>query len=271
MAAVVGNFTGSNPGRWSLHGMTALVTGGTKGIGHAIVGELAGFGATVHTCGRSQEELDARLGEWKARGFNVTGSVCDLAIPQQRVQLIESVSSIFGGKLNILVNNAGIFIGRKTEEYTDEEVTKIMDTNFNSVYHLCQMAYPLLKTSGCGNIVFMGSVAGVVSLNIGSIYGASKGAMNHLAKDLACEWAKDNIRSNSIAPWFIRTPIFKNLKVSDEYRDAIENRAPLGRRIGEPEEVAALVAFLCMPASSYITGQVICIDGGMSVDAFRFP
>ncbi|KAL6195517.1 hypothetical protein ACLB2K_031136 [Fragaria x ananassa] len=133
---------------------------------------------------------------------------------------------------------------------------------------MCQLAHPLLKASGAGNIILLSSVAGVVSIGkVGSIYGATKGAMNQLAKNLACEWAKDNIRINSVAPWFIRTPLVEPLLSDEKFSEAVISRTPFGR-IGEPEEVSALVAFLCLPAASYITGQTICVDGGMTINGF---
>nr|XP_011459242.1 PREDICTED: tropinone reductase homolog At1g07440-like isoform X2 [Fragaria vesca subsp. vesca] len=216
--------------RWSLEGMTALVTGGTKGIGYAIVEELAGLGARVHTCSRNEAQLHECLSQWKKKGLHqVTGSVCDVVSKIHREELIHRVSSLFHGKLNIL---------------------------------------PLLKASSAGNIILLSSVAGVVSIGkVGSIYGATKGAMNQLAKNLACEWAKDNIRINSVAPWFIRTPLVEPLLSDEKFSEAVISRTPL-ERIGEPEEVSALVAFLCLPAASYITGQTICVDGGMTINGF---
>lgn len=198
---------------WSLKGMTALVTGGTKGIGYAIVEELAGFGATVHTCSRNDDELNECIHGWKMKGFQVSGSVCDVSSRAEREKLMEKVSSQFGGKLNALINNAGTNIWKPTVEYSAEELSTQVATNFESAYHLCQLAHPLLKVSGAGSIVFISSVAGVVALNVGSIYGATKGALNQLTKDLACEWAKDNIRSNSVAPWFIRTPLVDRVTI----------------------------------------------------------
>ncbi|CAL8999137.1 unnamed protein product [Prunus brigantina] len=231
--------------RWSLEGLTALVTGGTKGIGHAIVEELAGLGATIHTCARNEVDLNDCLSQWEKKGFQVTGSVCDVVSRTQREELINKVSSLFDGKLNILINNVGTTsIVKPTMEFTAEDYTFLMSTNLESAYHFCQLAHPLLKASGAGNIIFLSSVAGVVSVEVGSAYSATKGAMNQLAKNLACEWAKDNIRTNSVS---------------------------LGlRRPGEPEEVSALVAFLCLPAASYITGQTICVDGGMTVNGVLF-
>ncbi|XP_074268017.1 tropinone reductase homolog At5g06060-like [Silene latifolia] len=251
--------------RWSLHGMTALVTGGAKGIGHEIVEELARLGARVYTCDWNEAELNSCLQIWEAKGFQVSGSTFDVASHEQRESLMQIVSSEFDGKLNILVNNVGTNIMKRTEEFTPNEYTTIMITNLESAYHLCQLAHPLLKASGFGSIIMMSSVSGVVSVNIGSVYGATKAAMNQLAKTLACEWAKDNIRTNSIAPWFIRTPLTETVLSDKGFEESVKARTPLGR-IGEIDEVTPMVAFLCMPVSSYITGQTICIDGGFTVN-----
>ncbi|KAL3530797.1 hypothetical protein ACH5RR_010119 [Cinchona calisaya] len=255
--------------RWSLQGMTALVTGGTRGIGHAIVEELAGLGATVHTCARNEAELSRCLKSWEdgEESFRVTGSVCDVSSGPHREKLVDTVSSLFNGKLNILVNNVGTNIRKSIIDFTAEEFSTLVTTNFESVFHLCQLAYPLLKASGSGSIVFTSSVSGFVSLKSMSVQGATKGAINQLTKNLACEWAKDNIRSNAVAPWYIKTTMVEQVLSNKEYLEEVYDRTPL-RRLGDPAEVSSLVAFLCLPASSYITGQIICVDGGMSVNGF---
>ncbi|KAK4359280.1 hypothetical protein RND71_021509 [Anisodus tanguticus] len=253
-------------GIWSLaNGTTALVTGGTRGLGFAIVEELASLGADVYTCSRNKEDLDECLSKWITKGFKVSGSVCDLSSRVQRQKLMEMVSHEFNGKLNILVNNAGIAVAKEATETTAEDYSMIMGTNVEASYNLSQLAHPLLKASGNGSIVFLSSAAGIASVPSSSIYATSKGAINQLTKNLACEWAKDKIRVNAVAPWIIRTPLIISMNEEEMFKCLI-SRAPM-KRMGEPREVSATVAFLCLRASSYITGQIICVDGGMTVNA----
>ncbi|TYH36827.1 hypothetical protein ES332_D13G292500v1 [Gossypium tomentosum] len=257
--------------RWSLQGMTALVTGGTKGIGHAIVEELAGLGAVVHTCSRTETELNDCLLEWKGQGFRVTGSVCDVSNQAQRENLLSTVSSVFNGKLNILINNVGTNIGKMVTDYTAEDVSFLTSTNFESAYNISVLAHPLLKASAAARVVFISSIVGALPICTAPILGANKGAMNHLAKFLACDWAGDNIRVNVVAPAVIKTPLSQRFfEGNEEGLKTVISRTPLGR-LGEPKEVSALVAFLCLPAASYVTGQLIYVDGGMTVNGLCFP
>ncbi|CAA7017541.1 unnamed protein product [Microthlaspi erraticum] len=251
--------------RWSLQGMTALVTGGTKGIGEAVVEELAMLGAKIHTCARDETQLQERLREWQAKGYQVTTSVCDVSSRDQREKLMETVSSLFQGKLNILVNNAGTNIFKPTIEYTAEDFSFITATNLESGFHLSQLAHPLLKASGSGSIVFISSASGVVHMSVGSIYATTKCTFKTtfpyvlmLTKVV-----------NSVCPWFITTPLSNDCLNIEEFKKEAEHRTSVGR-IGEANEVSPLVVFLCLPSASYITGQTICVDGGATVNGFSF-
>ncbi|XP_054783242.1 tropinone reductase 1-like [Prosopis cineraria] len=143
-------------------------------------------------------------------------------------------------------------------------MSTIRGTNFESAYNLSQLAYPLLKASGCGSIVNISSTFGVKASPKVSIYAASKGAMNQVSKNLALEWAKDNIRVNVVAPGPVKTLLLEYFMNAAKGED-VNNKAPetpVKHRAGDPKEISAIVAFLCLPATSYITGQVIVADGG---------
>ncbi|KAK1257141.1 hypothetical protein QJS04_geneDACA024895 [Acorus gramineus] len=220
--------------------MTALVTGGARSIGHAIVEELVRLGS-VYTCDRDETALTESLRRWKALGHPVTASVCDVTSHAERERLMERVSATFGGKLNILVNNVGTILLRPVEDISDEEYNLIMATNLESGFHLSQLAHSLMRQSG-----------------------RATGALNQIAKNLAFEWAKDNIRVNCVAPGFVNTALAKQVKFSTLIFYGTYSKTPL-RRAGKAEEISSTVAFLCMPAASYITGQTIFADGGFSL------
>ncbi|KAL5204472.1 hypothetical protein ABZP36_009343 [Zizania latifolia] len=256
--------------RWTLAGATALVTGGSKGIGHAIVEELAGFGARVHTCARNAAELEACRLRWEEKNFRVTVSVCDVSVRADREKLMAAVEENFGGKLDILVNNAGQTMFKAATECTGEDFARLMATNLESSFHLSQLAHPLLLHAaaaaggGSRSVVHISSVAGSVGMPALAIYSMTKGGMNQLTRSLAAEWAHDGIRVNCVSPGGVKTDICKDERIDPELYKSEMARLPM-RRIAEPEEVAATVAFLCMPAASYITGQVICVDGGRTI------
>ncbi|KAL4606588.1 hypothetical protein ACB092_09G114300 [Castanea dentata] len=256
--------------RWSLKGVTALVTGGTKGIGYAIVEELAALGAAVHICSRNQTEINDRVREWESKGFKVSGSVCDLTSKAQREELIKTVSSVFHGKLSIPLGKQCLSTIKGAIKYTEEDYSTIMKTNVKAPYNLSQFSHSLLKESGAGNIVFISSVAGVIALPKLSNYAASKGAINQITKNFACEWAKDNIRVNTAMGCQYQPKSSNHLPQDYPHAKDLTKlivRTPLGP-LAEPNEISSVVAFLCLPTDSYITRQVIFVDGGYTVTGF---
>lgn len=249
--------------RWTLENKTAIVTGGTKGIGAAIARELLSFGARVCVVARSGEDIIKMQEE---EGKQLIGIKQDMSKPEACDNVIGYVEKHFG-KLDILVNNVGMNIRKKAEHYTREEYDQILKTNLTSTFEMSRLARPLLKESGHGSIVNISSVAGQKHIKTGAVYGMTKAAIIQLTKNLAGEWAKDHIRVNAIAPWYIKTPLANQVLSDQAYYDEVISRTPL-KTVGDPEDVASLTAYLCMPAAKFITGQCISVDGGFTIFGF---
>ena len=253
-------------GKWNLEGKRALITGGTKGIGLAIAEEFMSLGAEIIVVARSKDLIDEKLNEWKTMGYTAIGFSRDLSSQDDRIKLAKDVETVWD-RFDFLINNVGTNIRKKTIDFTTEEYLKVLNTNMIASFELCRLFYAMLKKANGASIVNMTSVAGLTHLRTGPPYGMSKAALDQLTRNLAVEWAEDKIRVNSIAPWYIDTPLVEHLMKDEKYYNAVIDRTPM-KRIGKPREVASLAAYLCMEEASYITGQIIAVDGGFTVNGF---
>jgi Tropinone reductase 1 len=241
---------------WSLKNKKVLVTGGTKGIGLAIVKDMIALGADVIAVARKKSD------DVVFNNSSVEFWAGDVSDADSRTQLIQKIESKWG-KLDVLVNNVGTNIRKKMVEYTEAEYRKLFEINLFSMVELTRMAFPLLQKSGKASVISIASVAGSFDVQSGPPYGMTKAAIIQMTRHLAVEWAPFNIRVNVVSPWYIETPLTQPVLTNPDRLQKILDRTPLNR-VGQPEEVASLVAYLAMDKASYITGQNIMVDGGMS-------
>ena len=246
--------------KFKLNNKIALITGGAKGIGLSIAHALGEAGAKLVIIDR--ENSTGGIEELSKANYDVTffeGDLLDRSVPQKTIDFtIEK-----HGRVDILVNNAGVAQHGDTEKFNDDLLDKIMDLNVDAVFRMCRSAIPPMKKQGEGVILNIGSISGLVS-NIPqpqTAYNASKAAVHMMTKSLASDYADQNIRVNAIAPGYVKTDITNLPKKYEHWYSTWSKQTPM-TRMAEPHEIASAALFLCSPASSYVTGEVLVVDGG---------
>lgn len=255
---------------FDLSGRTALVTGGSRGIGLAIGTALASAGAQVALAARHGDEAEAAAAQLRAAGMDAIGIAANVSKAQDVEPLVSAVETAFG-PIDILVNNAATNLHFGPLLDADDGIwLKMVETNLLSVVRLCRRVVPAMRQRRSGKIVNVASVAGIQPGIGQGVYGALKAALIQLTRSLAQELGPDNIQVNAIAPGLARTRFAQVLHETPAIRSAVERQTPLGR-IAEPEEIAGAALYLASPASSFTTGSVIVVDGGMTLGSFAAP
>lgn len=240
-----------------LNGKIAVVTGGTRGIGYAVVKKFLENNCKVVLFGSRAESVDKALANLKEDGYEASGLYPDLSDANEIKEAFDFILKEYG-KIDILVNNAGISAKESIYQYKIEDFEKIMDLNVNAVFRCTHEVAPIMKEQGGGVILNTSSMVSISGQPSGCGYPASKFAVNGLTISLARELGPDNIRVNAVAPGVINTDIVKALP--EEMVKGISSQIPLGR-IGEPEDIANAFLFLASDLASYVTGEILSVDG----------
>lgn len=242
---------------------TAFVTGASQGIGAATALALARDGFDVAVSSRDAGKLAGLVTQLAAAGARAVPVALDVCSPAGVEQAMTEVVAAFG-RLDVLVNNAAVTLRKLALEVTREEWDTVIGTNLTGTFFMSQqMGRHLIASKRPGCIINITSTHGVVGFALRSTYGISKAAIIHMTRMLAIEWAEHGIRVNSVAPGTVKTPSRDAFLAEPGYREMMLNRIPL-RRVGTPEEVASAVCYLASPQASYITGQTLLLDGGLT-------
>jgi NAD(P)-dependent dehydrogenase (short-subunit alcohol dehydrogenase family) len=245
---------------FDLDGKVAMVTGSTRGMGEAAAMALAKAGADVAVCGRKKTDLERVSSAIKALGRKSAGFTLEVTSTEAIQEGFDQIMGHFG-KVDILVNNAGTNYRVPVLEYPEEEWDRVININLKGYFLVAKAVVPQMLERGYGKVINMSSILGMIGLPHQLAYASSKGGVNQMTKVMALEWAKSGIRVNAIGPTYFETEMVAQIRNDPERFNFINERTPMGRW-GYLEELEGIVIFLAAPASDFITGQTIYIDGG---------
>lgn len=249
---------------FDLKGKVAVVTGGNGGIGLGMARGIASLGASIVIAGRNEAKAADALAALRGLGVDAVFVAADVTRKAECQALIAAAKEQFG-RVDILVNNAGTSIRKMPQDFTEDEWHQVLDTNLTSAFLCSQAAYPAMAAQGGGKMINIGSMMSLFGAPYATPYASSKGGIVQMTRALATAWAKDNIQVNAVLPGWIDTDLTKRARQQVQgLHESVEKRTPHGRW-GTPDDMAGIAAFLASPASDFVTGTAIPVDGGFSI------